>query len=182
MVATDDLELTSKLAPRLLASVSVALVVLSTEGASSLAEILLVAIVDNASMLEAEVSVLKLPFNARWVFADIRQVRCTQIVVNSSTWIVGLAFIAVHNGAFVVDAVINENSCYVRGPWIIATTNFALSMGWAVCIGRLLACRTHYSRSICMLALMSGAVLGISRVSVTFTLLPYTTLTITSPR
>ena len=71
MVATYSFKLASKLAPWLLAPGDVAFVVLNTEGPPSLTEILLVAIFHNASVLQAEISILKFPLNASWVFADV---------------------------------------------------------------------------------------------------------------
>ena len=107
MIATDSFELASKLGPRFVASISVTFVVLDAEWAPSLAKALLLAIFDDASVLEAEISILDLPFDARGVFTELCQMICTQIVVHSSSWVMSLAFITVHNDAFVVGAVVN---------------------------------------------------------------------------
>ena len=111
----------------------------------------------------------------------------------------GLAFIAVHNDAVVVDAVFDKNTSHVQGPWIMTTTNFALSMGWTARFGSFLARCTHFPRNIGMFALIwscvrillkiSGlmlnsltpwAVFWLACIPVALTPLPYTTLAITS--
>ena len=83
---------------------------------------------------------------------------CTKIVVNTSCGIMGLSFITVHNDAVVVDAVFDKNTSHVQGPWIMTTTNFALSMGWAARFGSFLARCTHFPRNIGMFALIWSCV------------------------
>jgi hypothetical protein len=63
MILTDSFELTSELAPWLLAASNIALVVLCTKWSSSLDEALLVAVLKSTSVLKAEVSVTGLPFD-----------------------------------------------------------------------------------------------------------------------
>ena len=128
VIETDGFELASKLGLRFVASISVTFVVLNAEWTSSLAEALLLAIFNGASVLGAEISILDLQFNAGGVFAELCQMSCTQIVVNSFSWVMGLSFIAVHNDALVVGAVVNENSSHIQGSWITAITNFAWCM------------------------------------------------------
>lgn len=125
MIAADSFELASKLGSGFVASIPAAFIVLNAEWASSLAKTLLLAIFDNASVLEAEISILDLPFDARGAFAELCQMICTQIVIHSSSWVMGLAFIAVHNDAFVVGAVVDENSSHIQRPRNTAITNFA---------------------------------------------------------